>query len=289
MNETFLKIEDILRLSTLYLQKRGIEKARLTSEILLSHVLNQDRTYLYLNYKRSLDINILKRFWQAIKRRAKGEPVAYIIGKKEFWSLEFEVNPHVLIPRPETELLVEQGIECVKHIKKPLILDIGTGSGAIAIALAKELPNAEVWAIDISEEAIEVAKTNAKKHNVLDRIKFLKGDLWRPLEKEKVKFHLIVTNPPYVSSKDYPKLSPEVRDWEPKIALLGGEKGLSLIKRIVVDADQFLLTGGFLLLEISPEQVEYVKHLIQSTAHFTDLKAIKDYSSAFRVIQARRI
>ena len=284
-----LKIEDILRLSTLYLQKRGIEKARLTSEILLSHVLNQDRTYLYLNYKRSLDRNILKRFWQAIKRRAKGEPVAYIIGKKEFWSLEFEVNPHVLIPRPETELLVEQGIECVKHIKKPLILDIGTGSGVIAIALAKELPNAEVWAIDISEEAIEVAKRNAKKHNVLDRIMFLKGDLWRPLEKEKVKFHLIVTNPPYVSSKDYPKLSPEVRDWEPKIALLGGEKGLSLIKRIVLDADQFLLTGGFLLLEISPEQIEYVKHLIQSTANFTDLKAIKDYSGAFRVIKARRI
>jgi len=289
LNETLLKIENILRLSTLYLQKRGIEKARLTSEILLSHVLNQDRTYLYLNYKRSLDINILKRFWQAIRRRAKGEPVAYIIGKKEFWSLEFEVNPHVLIPRPETELLVERGIECVKHIKKPLILDIGTGSGAIAIALAKELPNAEVWATDISEEAIEVAKRNAKKHDVSDRIIFLKGDLWKPLEKEKAKFHLIVTNPPYVSSKDYPKLSPEVRDWEPKIALWGGEKGLSLIKRIVIDAARFLLTGGFLLLEISPEQAKYVKQLIHSTANFTDLKAIKDYSTTFRVIQARRI
>jgi len=284
-----LKIKDLLNLSTSYLQKRGIENARLTSEVLLSHVLSQQRTYLYLNYNRSLSRDVLKRFWRLIKRRSKGEPLAYIIGKKEFWSLELEVNPSVLIPRPETELLVERGLECVKDIKAPLILDIGTGSGAIAIALAKELNNAFIWASDISEEAIEVAKRNAKKHNVSDKIRFLKGDLWEPLRRERLKFHLIVTNPPYVSSEDYFKLPSEIKDWEPKIALWGGEKGLSLIKRIVLEASNFLFSGGFLLIEISPEQLNCVRQLLQDTGSFTNLKTLKDYSGNFRVVEARKI
>ncbi len=289
MSKKALSIENILNLSTSYLQKRHIENPRLTSEILLSHVLNQQRIYLYLNYKKLLSKDSIKKFWKLIKRRAKGEPVAYIVGKKEFWSLEFEVNPSVLIPRPETELLVERGIECVKDIKRPWILDIGTGSGAIAIALAKELHDAVIWATDISKEAIEVAKRNAEKHKVLNKIKFLKGDLWEPLEKQNVKFHLIVTNPPYVSSEDYYNLPSEVKDWEPKIALWGGKKGLSLIKRIITGVAQFLFSGGFLLIEISPPQAECVKQLITQTGSFKALKAIKDYSGNLRVIEACKI
>jgi len=235
-----------------------------------------------------VDKKFLKKYWAFLKRRAKGEPVAYITGKREFWSLELEVTPDVLIPRPETEILVEHAINILKERESPLILDIGTGSGAIAIALAKEIKDAFIWATDISERALEVAKKNAKKHDVENRIYFLKGDLFDAIRDKNIKFHLIISNPPYVSEKEYKELPREIKDWEPKRALFGGEDGLFFIKRIVRNSPIFLYPGGYLLIEISPTQVDKIKKLIEKTSCFESIKFLKDYSGRFRAINARK-
>lgn len=233
-----------------------------------------------------IDKKLLKKYWSLLKRRAKGEPVAYITGKKEFWSLELEVSPDVLIPRPETEILVEHAISILKEVERPFILDIGTGSGAIAIALAKEIKDAFIWATDISEGALKIAGKNAKRHNVEDRIYFLKGDLFNAIKDKNRKFHLIISNPPYVSEREYEELPKEIRDWEPKIALFGGEDGLSIIRRLVRDSLPFLYQGGYLLIEISPQQVNKVKRIIEETGQFDSIEPIRDYSGRFRAINA---
>ncbi len=281
-----LTIKNVLNIATKYLQKREIDSARLTAELLLAFVLNLRRIDLYINYNRVLEPDHIKKYWSFIKRRIKGEPIHYIIGKKEFWSLELDVNQHVFIPRPETELLVEYAIHSIKDVNSPFVLDLCTGSGAIAIAIAKERPDANILAVDISLQAIEVAQHNARKYHVLDKIKFLCGDLWEPLKKTGIRFHLIVSNPPYVAKEDYWKLPVEVREWEPRIALDGGTEGISIIKRIIEGAKDFLHTNGYIFIEMAPEQTEVAMKLLKSTNQFKNINRIKDYSDNLRIVKA---
>ena len=288
-NSSSLTIKCVLDTATQYLKSRHIDNPRLTAEILLSFVLGLERQELYINCNKKLNKKDLNNYWSIIKRRIKGEPVQYIIGKKEFWSLEFYINPSVLIPRPETEILVEHAIKSIKDVKSPYILDLGTGSGVIAITIAKEVPDAKIWALDISNEAIKVAIHNAKKHRVFNRIRFLNGDLWQPLRHTDIKFHLIATNPPYIAKEYYEQLPKEIKDWEPRIALNGGPKGISLIKRIIEGAGNFLTLGGWIFIEMAPEQVDIAMELFQKTKQFNYIEGIKDYSHQFRVIKARRI
>lgn len=289
MNSPPQTIKKILNIATQYLKRKKIDNPRLTAEILLSFILGLERIDLYLNYSMPLNKKEIKDYWAVIKRRAKGEPIQYITGKKEFWSLEFDVNIGVFIPRPETEILVEYALEIAKKIKNPIILDLGTGCGAIAIAIAKEIRNAKIWATDISDEAIRIAIFNAKKHNVLQKIRFLQGDLWEPLRNIKTKFHLIVTNPPYVAKEDYGNLPVEVREWEPKIALNGGPGGISIIKRIIKEAHRFLYPEGWIIMEVSPEQTITAMDLLKDTGKFKNIKRIKDYSHRFRIVKACKI
>ena len=284
-----MTIKDILHIATQHLKKKEIDNPRLTAEVLLAFLLNLRREELYMNYGMKLNKKEIKDYCSLIKRRVKGEPIQYITGKKEFWSLEFFVTPSVLIPRPETEVLVENAISCLKRIKNPYVLDLGTGSGVIAITIAKEVPGARIWASDISEEAIKVAIKNAKKHGVFNKIQFLVGDLWEPFRHQAIKFHLIATNPPYIPEEDYNCLPQEIRDWEPRIALNGGAKGITLIKRIIKGAEFFLLHGGWILMETSPEQIQPSIELLKETGNFYDIEGINDYSHQFRVVKARRI
>ncbi len=282
MNSAVLNIKFALQVATAYLKKRDIDSPRLTAELLLSYLLQKDKTYLYINYKKPLSKKTFLKYWDLIKRRAKKEPLAYILGKKEFWSLEFEVNPSVLIPRPETELLVEKGITLLKSVENPIILEIGTGSGAIAISLAKELPNAIIYATDISKDAIEVAFRNALRHKVINRIKFIVGNIYDPI-KEIPKFHLIITNPPYISEKEYTRLPEEIKNWEPRIALYGGKDGLSVIKKIICKAHKFLHQGGYILMEIAPYQSSNITRLFKETGQYNLVQLLKDYSGLFRI------
>lgn len=285
-NNPSLTIKNILNIATQHLKRKDVPESRLTAEILLSFVLKLERQGLYLNYDKKLNKRDIKNYWSVIRRRIKGEPVQYIIEKKEFWSLEFNINPAVFIPRPETEILVEHALESIKKIKNPFVLDIGTGSGVIAIAIAKEIPDARIWAVDISDKAIETAICNAKKHKVYDRIKFLIGDLWKPLRHKNIKFHLIVTNPPYISEEDYKYLPKEIKEWEPKLALDGGTKGIRVIKRIIREAGDFLRPGGWIFIEIAPEQVDVAIELLKVTEQFQHIEGIKDYSNKFRIVKA---
>ncbi|MEA2040035.1 MAG: peptide chain release factor N(5)-glutamine methyltransferase, partial [Thermodesulfobacteriota bacterium] len=261
MRPTSWKIKDLLKVSADYLKEKNIESPQLTAEVLLAHQLKLDRIDLYLNFDQPLSENEISGYRSLIKRRLRHEPLQYITGVQEFWSIDFMVGPQVLVPRPETELLVELAIKRIntpstppKH--SPIILDLGTGCGAIAVSLAKELRTAQVLATDISAGALDLARLNAKKHSVSDRIEFIQGDLWKPLIKRGIKFDLIVSNPPYVAHEDYDNLPPEVRDYEPRQALDGNGEGMSYIKQIITDGQNFMKPGAWMLIEMAPEQTE---------------------------------
>lgn len=285
-------IRGLLKVTTDYLQKKQIDAYRLTAEILLAHCLNITRMDLYLDLDRPLNDSEVSAYREAIRRRTSREPLEYITGMQEFWSLSFYVDKRVLIPRPETELLVEQAVDLWKKAAlndNPRILDLGTGSGVLAVALAKEIPKARIWASDISEGAIEVARMNAQRNDVSDRIDFRHGDLLQPFAHQDLAFDLIVSNPPYVSSEEYDALPPEVRDHEPGLALEGHQDGLFYIKRIIEQCPNFLRPGGWLLLEMAPGQTEKALELIDSIKAYSESARIKDYSRLYRVVRARKI
>jgi release factor glutamine methyltransferase len=285
-------IRELLKVTTDYLQKKQIDAHRLTAEILLSHCLNIKRIDLYLDIDRPLNDSEVSAYRELIRRRINREPLEYITGIQEFWSLDFHVNKKVLIPRPETELLVEQAIDiCNKDALKhsPRILDLGTGSGALAITLAKEIQQARIWATDISEGAIEVARLNAQKHGVSDRIDFRQGDLFQPFTGQDIAFDLIVSNPPYVSAEQYDALPAEVRDHEPRLALDGLEGGFYYIKKVINESQNFLSQGGWLLVEMAPDQTEKALEWIGSIKAFAENARIMDYSRRYRVVRARRV
>jgi len=277
----------IIELSTGHLKKHGSDTPRLDAEILLAHVRGCPRIKLYVDFAEPLSEKQRTAMRDLVKRRSQHEPVAYLVGHREFFSLDFKVTHDVLIPRPETETLVLDLITTAKPLSAPQILELGTGTGCIAIAAAHALSKAQVTAVDISEQALAIATGNAEKHNVSGRITFLHGDLFAPLATG-AKFDLIASNPPYVADEEIDSLPDDVRLHEPHLALKAGRRGLDVLTRIIADAPNFLNQGGVLLLEISPEQSADVTALLENRDAYTAIRVLKDPAGKLRVVRAVR-
>ena len=246
-----MKLAQALHEATEALRAAGIEDARLEAEVLLRHTLHLDRASLYARLQEDLSAAGQASFHSLVARRLAREPTAYIVGQREFYGLDLETTPVALIPRPETELLVEEAIARAGRFERPLIVDVGTGNSAIAVALAVHLPQAALVAIDLSREALALAVRNARRHGAENRISFLQADLLAPLAQPA---DIIVANLPYVSSGDWEALLPEIREHEPRAALDGGPDGLREIERLLGQAPSCLRPGGSLLVELGPPQ-----------------------------------
>jgi release factor glutamine methyltransferase len=279
-----------LKWSAERLTQAGIESPRLESEVLLARGLNARREDLYREPDRTLgeeEIVLTKSF---VERRFLREPVAYILGNREFWGLDFQVTPEVLVPRWETEVLLEKFLQWARStpFSVPLqILDIGTGSGNIAVVAAKELPDVQVTAVDISSQALEIAETNAWVHGVADRIRFVTGDLF-DCDLIKAPFHAILSNPPYIEDEAMDFLMPDVKNYEPKRALDGGDRGLELYKRILPEAINHLVDDGVLYLEVGDRQAAEVRALIEKHGGYHTPQVTLDYTGVERVVSARK-
>jgi release factor glutamine methyltransferase len=287
-------IKDLLEVTTDYLRDKKVDNPRLCAETLLAYQLNSSRIKLYLTLDHPLNEKDIDSYRSMIKRRVDREPAQYITGVQEFWSLEFLVGPQALIPRPETEILVEQVLSILKDDKSnkeqgPFMLDLGTGSGVIAVSLAKELQGATIWASDISALALDLARINSEKHAVNSRIHLVQGDLFEPFSGEPLKFDIIVSNPPYIPSEDYDSLPPEVKDYEPRLALNGHEGGLFFIEKIIMEAPVYLNPGGWLLIEMDPGQTLQAFNMIEQNHSYREHRCAKDYSQKDRVVIARKI
>ncbi|HEX8399480.1 MAG TPA: peptide chain release factor N(5)-glutamine methyltransferase [Pyrinomonadaceae bacterium] len=256
-----MKIADALRQAAEILKENA--DARRDAALLLGFVLNRDRAFLIANDDRDLSDEEIVRFFDLIERRDSGEPIQYITGRQEFFGLEFEVNENVLIPRPETEILVEAAIEILREKENPYFCDVGTGSGCIPISILANLENAKAVAVDISSGALAVARKNAEKHRVAERIEFYESDVFAVFQNPK--FDLIVSNPPYIPNKDLPVLPREVREHEPHAALFGGAVGTEIITRLLTDAPKFLIENSYLMFEIGFAQSDEVGAMIDPT------------------------
>lgn len=282
-----MKILEVINRTTPYFEKQGVESPRLTIELLLAHLLKKRRLDLYLEFERELDETTLTALREMVRRRTEGEPLQYITGEAEFCGLKFAVDRRVLIPRPETELLVETALERFKGRSAVKVVDLCTGSGCIAVALAKRLvEDAEIVATDVSEEALAVAESNAKRHGVEKKIRFLQGDLLSVLP-ESLRADAIISNPPYIASGDLAGLPKEVRDFEPSQALLAGKDGLEVYRRIAVDACRFLLPDGFLGLELGDGQYATVRRLCDENGWSVE-QVKTDLQGKERVLIARQ-
>ncbi|MBI4795304.1 MAG: peptide chain release factor N(5)-glutamine methyltransferase [Deltaproteobacteria bacterium] len=287
-------IMEVLRWTTDYFQEKGVSEPRASAEVLLAHSLNLTRLDLYLRYDQPLTPEELARFKDLVVRRRAGEPVAYIVGHKEFWSLDFLMTPAVLIPRPETETLIDavlqvfkQTTENKKQKTENWCLEVGIGSGAIIIALARELPRTRWVGVDISAPALMVAQENARRHEVAERIFFLRANLLAALHPGP-RFNLMVANLPYVPRPVWEELPKDIKEFEPREALLGGEDGLDLIRPLVQAAPGILQPGGWLALEVADGQAPKVAELVEQTGEFEQIEKIPDYLGVKRVIRARR-
>ena len=281
-------IIDVLKWTTGYFEQKGIDQPRATAEVLLAHALGVERIQLYLHYDRPLDNKELKQFRALIQRRVAREPTQYITGRQEFWSLELEVTPAVLIPRPETEVLVETTLGLGKNELPIRVLDLATGSGAIAIALAHERPSWIVFASDISFEALKVASRNARRHGLERNIHFVTMDLFEAISPRSL-FDIIVANLPYVSEREFPELVPEITMYEPKHALLGGgDDGLGTIRNAIYVAHKFLKPEGYILLEIGMGQASILESQLKDNPYYTNPVFVKDYSGILRVLCLRK-
>jgi release factor glutamine methyltransferase len=262
------------------------DRARLDSERLLMHLLRKNRAWLIAHPRKELPAEQQDQYEALVERRLAGEPIQYIIGECEFYGLPFKVTRDVLIPRPETEHLVEKVSELVPLFSQPRIVDVGTGSGAIAIALAHDwAPPAIVTAIDVSEPALDLARWNAKRIGFAHRIRFLEGDLLAPVAGEQ--FEIVVSNPPYVPNTDRALIAVEVREYEPAVALFAGEDGLDVYRRLIPAAFAALVPGGFLALEIGFSQADSVSNLL-AEAGFADVEFMADLQGIPRVASAKR-
>ena len=247
------------------LRKAEVPEARREAGSLLAYVLGRDRSFILSHAEDPIDAEQSERFNQWIERRAAGEPQQYITGHQEFFALDFEVTKDVLIPRPETELLIENAQRLVGGFVDPFICDVGTGSGCIVVTLLHELQKARAIAVDVSASALMVAQRNAARHSVLERVEFVRSDCFEalnPASPQQSAFDLIVSNPPYVEESAIAKLQREVRDFEPHIALAAGPDGLAIIRRLLVEAPSFLKTGGYFLFEIGFNQAAVVEQLL---------------------------
>ncbi len=276
----------IIDWTTGHLKKHGSDTPRLEAEILLAHARNCPRIQLYVHYNEVLSDAERATMRDLVKRRAQAEPVAYLVGHREFFGLDFRVTPDVLVPRPETETLVLELIAASKALQRPRFLDLCTGSGCVAVAAAVNLPVAIVTATDISPTALEIARVNADRHDVLNRIRFLEGDLFAALP-DGERFDVIASNPPYVADAEMQTLPADVRLHEPHLALRAGPQGLDVISRLIAGAKQYLAPNGVLLIEFSPEQATAIAELIERTGAFDAPRLIKDASGRQRVLAAR--
>jgi release factor glutamine methyltransferase len=272
----------LLRWTADYFNGRDIDSPRLAAELLLAETLGLDRVGLYLNFERPLQADELTAYRERVRRRARREPLAYILGRTEFWSLPFKVTPAVLIPRPDSELLVEVALPLLAGAAR--VLDVGTGSGALAIALAHERPEWMVTAIDLSPEALAVAAENARSNGVAERVHCLSGDL---AVLPGGPFDLVVANPPYIPSGDLAALMPEVRDFEPHLALDGGRDGLEAYRALTRQAGAVLAPGGWLLVEVGLGQVANVQELF-AAAGLTEIFTARDLAGIERVVGGHR-
>ncbi len=279
---TLWTVRKILDWTVEYFQKKHLPDARLSAELLLAHVLHLNRVELYLQFERIVTPAERETFKALIQRRSQREPLQYILGEAEFYGLRFKVKPDVLIPRPETELLVDSIIEYLRQfpIEKPEILDIGTGSGCIAIAVKHQVPAAAVTAVDVSPAALDVARENARIHEV--DIEWIAGDGIRFLAETSSRYHVIVSNPPYIAENEWASLQPEVKQFEPRQALVSGSTGLEFYEQIIPLAGKRLHPGGRLVLEIGYNQGETVPRIMETHGFRYELK--HDYQHINRVV-----
>jgi release factor glutamine methyltransferase len=284
---TVWTIKALLAWTTDYLAKKGVEGSRADAQILLGHVLGYDKTYLAVNFAEQPSEADRARFKELINRRVAGVPVAYLTGVRDFYLLPFEVTPAVLVPRPDTETLVAEALAFLKPLAAPAVLDLGTGSGCIAISIAHQKKDARITAVDVSADALEVAKRNAAKHGVADRVAFLHGDLFAPLPAAAT-FDLVVSNPPYIAHHEFAALPPDVRDHEPRAALDGGPDGLDFYRRIAAGVGPFLKPGGRLLLEIGSTQEADVRAILAGRPELEVGPTLKDLGKLPRVMTAKR-
>lgn len=271
-----------------HLAQKGVEYPRLDAEVLLAHAAGCKRIDLYgLRYAEEAAAEVRQAYRELIGKRLEGCPVAYLVGRKEFYGLTFAVSPAVLIPRPDTETAVVEALTLAKRLDAPRIVDIGTGSGAIAIAIAKHHPRAQVTAIDISTDALDVARRNAATHGVTDRIRFLHGDLLTPVAEES--FDVIVSNPPYIATEELPTLPIGVRQYEPHMALDGGPGGFAVFDRLAAQARARLDTGAHLVLEIGTPQERTARQRLAAQPEFQLAPTVLDAARNPRVLVARRV
>ena len=279
-----LTVLDSINLSTEYLKNKGIESPRINAELILAHILKMKRLDLYLSFDRPLKEDEIVLYRQFLKRRSEFEPLQYILGTVNFFGLDFKISPAVLIPRPETELLAEEIINEFKDQEFIKILDIGTGSGNIAITLAKFLPNSIIIATDISVEAIAIAVENAKSNGVSDKIIFAVNDIFSSENLTENNFDVIVSNPPYITSQDFKNLSKELKDYEPKAALTDSSNGLSFYDIISSKCNIYLKKGGKLFFELGYGHSENVQEIMKKN-HFISISIKKDYQNIDRIIR----
>ena len=284
-----------LRQAIRCLEQHGVSEPQAAAEVLLADLLAATRPYLYVKADYPLSPEQYGAYMARLQRRLQGEPVQYITGKQEFWSLEFAVSAPVLIPRPESELLVEYGTRlaqqwCTVHSQACLaVLDVGTGSGNLAISLAHMLPQAHVWAVDRAYAALQVARQNAQRLGVAERLHWVCGDLVTAFQGGRQRFALCVANLPYVTTAEWDSLPREIKEYEPTSALWGGSDGLDLIRRLIAASHEVLAPRGFLLLEVGWQQATVVQEIIQQQGHFTCSGVYHDLAGIERVVWAQAL
>jgi len=286
-------IARLLQWTTGFLKDRGADTPKLDAEVLLAHALKCERIMLYARFTETLPETTLAEFRALVKQRASGMPVAYLVGNREFFSLDFKVTPDVLIPRPDTEFAVVGLVDAAKTQKPAVrkdgfeIADVGTGSGILAICGTVKIPGARALAIDISPAALAIARENAAAHGVTERIEFVESDLFAGVAKDR-KFDFIVSNPPYITTAEMAELDRDVREFEPQTALEAGPLGTEIIERLIPQAAERLVPGGQLFIEISPQLNEAVGKLLAAEARLEFLPTIEDHSRRPRIAHARR-
>lgn len=284
-------IQKLLNKTVRHLTEKGIDGPRLSAELLLSYVMGLKRIELYTQFDKVVGKEQLEQLRGLVERASHEEPIAYIVGKTEFYSLELEITHECMIPRPETEQLVERAIEFLRtRGGKQLVCDLCTGSGCIAVAVAKNYSDAEIIATDISDGALKIAARNIERYQLEGRIKLLCGDLFEPIvpELDVGKFDLIVCNPPYVSAAEFEKLGKNVKDYEPRAALFGGDDGLDICRRIIEEADEFLKADAALMLEVGYRQGLVVEELLQQVGCFGKIVMEKDFHGNDRIATGKK-
>ena len=289
--ESSWNILELLKWTSTFFSSHDVEDPRASAEILLAHALHLERIDLYIRYDQPLSRDELARFKTFVKRRLNREPVAYITGGKEFWSMMLDVTPAVLIPRPETECLVETALSLLPEQpfagecpSPPRVLELGTGSGAVVLAVASRRPLFCYFATDLSESAVRTAKRNAVHHRLDRKVRFITGDWFAPISRTRGCFDMILSNPPYVPTPDIPGLQPEIARHEPIQALDGGQDGLRCLNRIIETAHRHLKPGGRLILEIGDQQRDDVDRIIATCDKYRDVHFLRDYSGRWRVV-----